>query len=88
MKVFVVATHYETPDSASTTTINGGFSSFESAQKFMRECFDHEKKHNFSEELEFNECEVIQTETFCSIYNTVTCDHYVSIKITECDVED
>ena len=54
----------------------------------MGECFNYEKKHNFSEELEFNECEVRQTEMFCSIYNTVSCDHYVSINITECDVED
>ena len=88
MKVFVVSTHYETGDNASTTTINGVRSSLESAQKFMRECFDYEKKQNFSEELEFNECEVRLNEMFCSIYNTVSCDHYVSIDITECDVED
>lgn len=88
MKVFVVSTHYETPDSASTTTINGVRSSLESAQKFMEECFDYEKKNNFSEELEFEQCEVIHTEMFCSIWNTELGDHYVSINITECDVED
>lgn len=88
MKVFVVSTHYESPNSASTTTINGVRSSLESAQKFMKECFDYEKTNNFSEDLKFNECEVCQTEMFCSIWNTDAGDHYVSINITECDVED
>ena len=58
MKVFVVSTHYESVDNSSTTTINGVRSSLESAQKLMKECFEYEKKENFSDDLEFDECEI------------------------------
>lgn len=88
MKVFVVSTHYESGDNSSTTTINGVRSSLESAQKLMEECFEYEKKENFSDDLEFDECEVEASDMFCSIYNTCDSYHYVSVNIAECELED
>ena len=88
MKVFVVSTHYESGDNSSTTTINGVRSSLESAQKLMEECFEYEKKENFSDDLEFDECEIEVSDMFCSIYNTCDSYHYVSVNIAECELED
>ena len=88
MKVFVVSTHYESGDNSSTTTINGVRSSLESAQKLMEECFEYEKKENFSDDLEFDECEIEVSDMFCSIDNTCDSYHYVSVNIAECELED
>lgn len=88
MKVFVVSTHYESYDNGSTTTINGVRSSLESAQKFMKECFEYEKKVNFGYDLEFDECEIKVSDMSCSIYNTYNSCHYASIDIAECEMED
>ena len=88
MKVFVVSTHYESDNNSSTTTINGVRSSLESAQKLMKECFDYEKKVNFADDLEFDECEIKISDMSCSIYNTYDSYHYVSINIAECELKD
>ena len=88
MKVFVVSTHYESGDNSSTTTINGVRSSLESAQKLMEECFEYEKKENFSDDLEFDECEIKVSDMSCSIYNTYDSYHYASVDIAECELED
>ena len=88
MKIFVVSTHYESGNNSSTMTINGVRSSLESAQKLMKERFEYEKKENFSDDLEFDECEIKVSDMFCSIYNTCDSYHYVSINATECEMED
>ena len=88
MKVFVVSTHYESVDNSSTTTINGVRSSLESAQKLMEECFEYEKKVNFADDLEFDECEIKVSDMSCSIYNTYDSCHYVSVNIAECELKD
>ena len=88
MKVFVVSTHYESGDNSSTTTINGVRSSLESAQKLMKECFEYEKKVNFVDDLEFDECEIKISDMSCSICNTYDSYHYVSVNIAECELED
>lgn len=89
MRVFVVSTHYESDDNSSKTTINGVRSSLESAQKLMKECFDYEKKVNFADDLEFDECEIKVSDMSCSIYyNTYDSYQYVSVKIAECELKD
>lgn len=83
MKVFVVSTHYESADNGSTTTINGVHSSLESAQKFMKECFECEKKAFFD-----SGSKIEVYDKSCSIYDIHDSYHYSFVEITECELED